>query len=61
MNLVIIGGTGGTNVADSILRASKQQNLNAVLYHNYSAYQAPKLVKTLNWYLRGRYPSNLQR
>jgi spore maturation protein CgeB len=61
MNLVIIGGTGGTNVADSLLRSSKQQNFNAVFFHNYSAYQAPKLVKTLNWHLRGRYPSNLQR
>jgi spore maturation protein CgeB len=61
MNLVIIGRTGGTNVADSLLRSSKQQNFNAVFFHNDSAYQAPKLVKILNWHLRGRYPSNLQR
>ena len=61
MKVVLVGGIGGTNVAGSLLKASKQHNLNAVFYHNYSAYQAPKLIKTLNWHLRGRYPSNLQR
>lgn len=61
MKIFLVGSTGGTNIADSLFRSSKQKNLNAVFYQNYSAYQAPKLIKAFNWKLRGRYPTNLKR
>ena len=59
--LIIVGVTGITHLGSSFLRSAKNFNLECRLLNVSSAYQAPKLIKTLNWYLRGRYPSNLQR
>lgn len=59
MKLAIIGGSGGTNIGDAFLKAAFKLNLDPVLYHNRQAYQAPKWLKTINWHLRGRYPSRL--
>jgi len=59
MKLAIIGGSGGTNIGDALLKAAVKLNLDPVLYHNLLAYQAPKWLKRFNWHLRGRYPSNL--
>ena len=57
---MIVGGTGGTNVADSLVKAAKILNLDIGFFDLKSAYQAPKLIKQINWYLRGRYPSKLR-
>ena len=59
MKLAIIGGSGGTNIGDAFLKEAFKLNLDPVLYHNRQAYQAPKWLKTINWHLRGRYPSRL--
>jgi hypothetical protein len=59
MGLILVGGSGGTNIGDALLKAAFKLNLDPVLYHNLLAYQAPKWLKTINWHLRGRYPSNL--
>ncbi|MFN6182410.1 MAG: glycosyltransferase [Dolichospermum sp.] len=59
MGLILVGGSGGTNIGDALLKAAVKLNLDPVLYHNLLAYQAPKWLRTINWHLRGRYPSNL--
>lgn len=61
MTLIIVGGSGGTNIGDALLKASRKFNLDPILYSNLIAYTAPKWLKTFNWYLRGRYPSNLKK
>ncbi|MBD2139672.1 glycosyltransferase [Anabaena sp. FACHB-1237] len=59
MSLIVVGGSGGTNIGDAFLKAAFKLNLDPVLYHNRLAYEAPKWLKTINWHLRGRYPSRL--
>lgn len=59
--LIIMGGSGGTNIGEALLKASLKLNLDPVLYDNLLAYQATKWLRILNWHLRGRYPSNLNK
>ena len=59
MKIIIVGGNGGTNVADALVKAAKFLNLDIGSFDIKSAYHAPKLVNQINWYLRGKYPSKL--
>ncbi|KYC36866.1 hypothetical protein WA1_45230 [Scytonema hofmannii PCC 7110] len=60
MKIIITGGTGGTNVGDALFKAALNSNLKPVFVNMQSAFEASKLIKSINWHLRGRYPSRLQ-
>jgi glycosyltransferase involved in cell wall biosynthesis len=59
MKLIIIGGSGGTNIGDALVKAANALNLNPIFLNSQSAYKAPELIKKINWHLRGKYPSKL--
>lgn len=59
MSLIIVGGSGGTNVGTSFLKAAQKLNLLPRLFDTSLAYNAPYLQKKINWYLQGRYPTHL--
>lgn len=60
MSLTILGGTGGTNIGDAFFKAATSLNLNPVFFNTRLAYEAPKWLRTINWHLQGKYPSNLR-
>ncbi|MBR8827044.1 MAG: glycosyltransferase [Gomphosphaeria aponina SAG 52.96 = DSM 107014] len=59
MKIIIVGGTGGTNVADAFMKASQKFNIESYFLSFLSAYEAPKLIKQFNWHIRGKYPTKL--
>jgi glycosyltransferase involved in cell wall biosynthesis len=59
MKLLITGGSGGTNIGDALVKAANNLNLNPIFLNSQLAYEAPELIKKINWYLRGKYPSRL--
>ncbi|MDZ7962631.1 MAG: glycosyltransferase [Aulosira sp. DedQUE10] len=60
MKLIIIGGSGGTNIGDAFLKAAIKFDLNPIVYSSHLAYEAPRWLKKINWHLRRKYPSNLK-
>ena len=59
MKLLIIGLPGTTHIGGTFLKVAHNLHLNPKFINVDLAYQAPKWLKTINWHLRGRYPSNL--
>ena len=59
MKLLIVGLSGTTHLGGTFLKVAKNLSLDAQFINVNLAYEAPKLLKTFNWHLRGRYPSNL--
>ncbi|AFY34224.1 glycosyltransferase [Calothrix sp. PCC 7507] len=59
MSLIVIGGSGGTNIADALFKAAIALNFDAVHHNTSLAYKAPWWIRKINWHLRGKYPSNL--
>ena len=59
MSLVIVGGSGGTNIGVSLFRSAQAIGLTPKLYHSDLAYSDNILVKKFNWHLRGKFPSRL--
>jgi spore maturation protein CgeB len=60
MNLVIAGGNDETNLGTAFQKAAHELNLNPILCNTLQAYEAPGWLRRVNWYLRGRYPSQLK-
>jgi spore maturation protein CgeB len=59
--LIIVGISGITHLGSTFLTSAKALNLDCELLNVGSAYQAPKLIKTFNWYLGGKYPTKLKK
>ncbi len=59
MQLIIVGVDNINHVGKAFLHGAKSLNINSLLIDSNLAYQAPKLIKQLNWHLRGRYPTRL--
>ncbi|MDB9456400.1 glycosyltransferase [Dolichospermum circinale CS-534/05] len=59
MKLLIIGLSGTTHIGGTFFKVAKNLHLDPRFINVDLAYQAPKWLKTINWHLRGRYPSNL--
>jgi spore maturation protein CgeB len=60
VRLLIVGGSGGTNVGDSLNRATVSLSLSSKFCDYKLAYESPALIQKINWYLRNKYPSRLQ-
>ncbi|MGQ0737268.1 MAG: CgeB family protein [Acidobacteriota bacterium] len=58
--LIIVGGSGGTNIGDSLLRGAGSLHLTARLIDASAAYRAPWPVARVNWWLRDHRPSRLR-
>jgi spore maturation protein CgeB len=58
-SVVIVGGEGGTNIASAFTKISFNLGVEATLLSSTEAYKASELVKKINWYLNGRYPTKL--
>jgi hypothetical protein len=61
MKLLIVGLSGTTHLGKSFLTAAENLGLEAKLVDTTEAYQAPWLLRQVNWRLRGRYPAQLPR
>ena len=61
MKLLIVGLSGTTHLGRSFLTAAENLGLQAKLVDTTEAYQAPWLLRQVNWRLRGRYPAQLPR
>jgi spore maturation protein CgeB len=59
-SVVIVGNEGGTNVGDSLLRAARALRVPATLVNAYDAYAGSAVVRRVNWWIRGRRPSQLR-
>lgn len=59
MKLLIIGLSGTTHIGGTFLKVAKNLHLEPRFISVDLAYEAPKWLKTINWHLRGRYPSKL--
>ena len=57
MRLLLLGGTGGTHVAASLLRAADTLGHQAQLLDHAVAYAGPKIWRLINWHLRQRRPA----
>lgn len=57
--LIIVGVDNINHVGKAFFNGAKSLNINPLLINSNLAYQAPKLIKQLNWHLRGRYPTRL--
>lgn len=58
MRLLLLGGTGGTHVAASLLRAAEVLGHEAQLLDHAAAYAGPKLWRLINWHFRQRRPAS---
>jgi spore maturation protein CgeB len=58
-SILIVGNEGGTNIGASLLRAAKALGIPAELADARTAYDAPRAVARLNWWVRGRRPTRL--
>lgn len=56
MQLLIVGGRGGTNVGDSFFRAAGKFELDPLLLDIKGAFDAPRFIRYIYWYLLGRRP-----
>ncbi|WP_392534632.1 glycosyltransferase [Nostoc sp. C117] len=59
MRLLIAGCLNGTNIGGAFFKAAKSLNLNPSLFDIRSADAGSKLLKKINWHLRGKYPNQL--
>lgn len=59
MKLLIIGGTGGTNVADAFFKAAKTLQIETFFINFSSAYQAQTWLRYINWHLLQKRPPKL--
>ncbi|WP_197671848.1 glycosyltransferase [Geminocystis sp. NIES-3709] len=48
-----------THLGEAFFKVAKNLNLESKLINSSLAYQAPKLIKQINWHLREKYPSRL--
>jgi len=58
--LVIVGNPEVFHVGAMLHRAAASLGLQSTLVDSRSAYQAPWIVRQINWRLRGRYPTQLR-
>jgi len=60
--LLLIGRSGGTHLAESLFRASKDflSHLSTQLIDVQPAYEAPKWYRQINWHLLGKRPPNIK-
>ncbi|MBF2004228.1 MAG: glycosyltransferase [Chlorogloeopsis fritschii C42_A2020_084] len=59
MYLLLVGGSGGTNIGDALFKAAEECNIETSFINFQIAYEAPKLVKRVNWYFRGKRPAKI--
>ncbi|MFH1868860.1 MAG: glycosyltransferase [Candidatus Omnitrophota bacterium] len=59
MQLLIVGGRGGTNIGDSFFRAAEKIGLNPFLINIQDAFKSTRLVRYINWYLMGKRPPKI--
>jgi spore maturation protein CgeB len=57
--ILIVGGVGGSNVGESLLRAAKRRGHDSELLDSASAYSAARIARSFYWYFRGRRPARL--
>jgi spore maturation protein CgeB len=58
-SIVIVGGEGGTNIAAIFNERALGIATNSLFLPTFKAYESFKLIKKINWYLNGRYPTRL--
>ncbi|MCO5168000.1 MAG: glycosyltransferase [Planctomycetes bacterium] len=61
LRLVVVGNRGGTNVGESFERAARALGHEVLLVDARRAMEAPRLVRRVSWWLRGRTPPRLVR
>jgi hypothetical protein len=61
VKLLLIGNRGGTNVAESLERAAIVLGIEAQLFEANAAMGSVKWLNRVNWWLRGRRPTHLNR
>jgi spore maturation protein CgeB len=59
-SIVIVGGEGGTNIGSIFKLIALGSKIDSILLANFKAYEASKLIRKINWYLNGRYPTRLK-
>lgn len=57
--LVIVGGDGGTNIGASLRRAAESLHVPVELCDIRRAFEAPRAIARVNWWMRGRRPTRL--
>jgi hypothetical protein len=55
--LLLIGGTGGTNIGESLRRGAHALQIDATLLDMADAYRAPWVIARANWWLRQHRPT----
>lgn len=60
MKIFIVGGKGGTHVATSFAKAAIQIGMAAEHFDHAEAYSNSRLLQSLAWRFRGRYPLNTE-
>jgi hypothetical protein len=57
--LLIIGGSGGTNIGDAFFKGATDLELDPIFLNFRLAYEAPRWLRQINWHLRSKRPSRL--
>ena len=60
MRLLIVGGTGGTAIGQSLLRAAERIQVSATQLDSAEAYRGAWLPRSLSWRVRGHRPFRLE-